>query len=168
MLERAERVQKSRHYLRLCFPGFGVLWLLVGTFDSTLEDSNTRAHRHRVSCRLREQNFLDWSDLTAGHCVGARRKDQDWETARWIWLVSWKKKQKNKKPTIKQKTKSSLEISWGLNWRWYIPHGPACCENCFSNSGPKSLSFPSLLKILSLLPHILTHLAHLPYFCNGQ
>ena len=32
---------------------------------------------------------LGW---TAGHSFGARRKAQDWETARWIWLVFQKKK----------------------------------------------------------------------------
>ena len=32
------RCRTPWHYLRLCFPGFGVLWLLVGPFDLFLED----------------------------------------------------------------------------------------------------------------------------------
>ena len=44
--------------------------------------------------------------------------------------------------------------------------GPICFENCFSNSGPKSLSILQLLNTLSLLPQILTYLSHLAYFCS--
>ena len=48
----------------------------------------------------------------------------------------------------KKGKKSSSEISRGLNCRLYIPHGQACFENCFSISGPKSLSITQLLKYL--------------------
>ena len=77
---------------------------------------------------------LGW---TAGHSFGARRKAQDWETARWIWLVFQKKK---------KKTKSSLEISWALNWGLYIPQWLTSLENLFSNSSPISFSILQLLK----------------------
>ena len=49
-----------------------------------------------------------------------------------------------------------------MRWGLHIPHDPICFENCFSNSGPKSLSILQLLNILSLLPHILTYRSHLP------
>ena len=44
--------------------------------------------------------------------------------------------------------------------------GPNLFENCFSNSGPKSLSILQLLNTLSMLPHILTSLPHIPHFCS--
>ena len=47
-----------------------------------------------------------------------------------------------------------------------MPHDPIWFENCISNSGPKSLSILQLLNTLSLLPHILTYLSHLPYFSS--
>ena len=76
---------------------------------------------------------LGW---TAGHRFRERRKAQDWEIARLIWLVFQKKK----------KTKSSLKISWALNWGLYIPQWLTSLEKLFSNSGPISFSILQLLK----------------------
>ena len=141
---------------------------------------------------LKNKPFLNILGWTAGHSVGARRKEQQWETAGWIWTVLQKRKDRlvsrdllrtevriihTTGPNLFCKLLFQLRSQISLNSsapgacshsRIYLP---CCCwlvtKSCLTLCDPMNcsmLGFPVLPYILSLL---MSHVS-MPYLVTSD
>ena len=148
------RYRTPQYNLMLHFPWFWCTLASSGTFDLSLQDLIQGSLDTGLVEGSENKTIVHWAHRTAGHSVRPRRKDQDWKTARRIWLVFQKKKDK-----------VFIEI-WRRNWGLCIPHGLTSFDKCFSNSGPKSLSITQLLKYHVFVTSHSDLSAYLPNFCS--
>ena len=141
---------------RKCSPvATGLMAIQQTIFCFEREAENRSFCRQPAVSALQNKSVLNLLGWTAGHSVGARRKEQQWETAGWIWTVLQKKKDRLvSRELLRAEVRIVHTTGPNLFWKLLFQLRSQISVN---SSGSNTLS---------LLPHILTYMSHRPYFCS--